>query len=69
MVYELQILSENEVQIRKLKEKPQWESDPIFETEDTLKKYLYDYVSVSRPVDEICELLNSSPMETWQTFA
>lgn len=68
MVYELQIVSENEVQVRKLREKPQWESELIFDALAPFKNYLSDYVTLSRPVDEICELLHSAPMEVWQTF-
>lgn len=68
MVYELRIVSESEVQVRKLRERPQWESEPLFDSLEPLKKYLSDYVTLSRSVDELCELLNSAPMETWQTF-
>lgn len=68
MYYELEIVSDSEVSIRKVRELEQWGSELHFEELSHLLKYLNDYLSLESSHYVIGDLLHSAPMDTWILF-
>lgn len=68
MYYELEIASDSEVAIRKVRELEQWGSELHFNELNQLLKYLNDYLSLECSHYVIGDLLNSAPMDTWISF-
>lgn len=68
MFYELDVVSDSEVKIRKVRELEQWGSELQFDDLDHLLKYCNDYLTLENSHYVIGDLINSAPMDTWLSF-
>jgi hypothetical protein len=68
MRYELKVVDDNSIKIKKIMDIPLWNSNQVFDDFKSLKKYITDFVEVETPTEDIENLTNSAPMNSWIEF-
>jgi len=68
MKYELEVITDSEIKIRKIMSVPLWNTNQVFDDLETLKKYLTDYVELPCSMNIAVDLINSASMNNWIVF-
>ncbi len=68
MQYELEVITESDIKIRKIMSVPLWNTNQVFDDIASLKKYLIDFVELPCSMNVALDLLNSAAMNTWIDF-
>ncbi len=68
MKYELEVITDSDIKIRKIMSVPLWNTNQIFDDIESLKKYLFDYVELPCSMNVALDLINSAAMNGWIDF-
>lgn len=68
MKYELEVLNDSQIRIKKIVAEALWTSNQIFDDLTTLTRYISDFTELKTSLDIVHELLNSAPMNNWIDF-